>query len=176
MDIALLFTLRVGLQSGAGMEDRNLCTANNFPQKVFRLLEIRGDLDYRRREPFSNWQDWAFHEAAVRTALIYFILMMVVCMDDGIRCNQPGDWLLDDLPLPGPKVTWHAPDEIAWMKASSACRYEEMATLTFGDLAKEHVTPEREELVNMWQEGVDEFGLIVAMACRLPRPVHLLLE
>ena len=110
----------------------------------------------------------------MRTALIYFLLMLAVCMDDGIRCNQPDDWLLDDLPLPASKVMWQAPDEVAWMRGCSSCKYEAMASLTFGDLMVERSTAEREESVRMWHEGADEFVLIVAMACRLPKPMKLL--
>jgi len=152
MDVALLFTLR----------------------KIFKLLEAQGDLDYRRRTPISDWKDWIFHESAMRTTMIYFILTLVLCMDDGIRCNQPDDWLLEDLPLPGLKVMWQAPDEVAWRQACSSCRYEALADLTFGDLMNEQLPPQRIEAVERWQEGVDDFGLIVAIASRLPRPVHLL--
>ena len=110
--------------------------------------------------------------------MIYFILTLAMCMDDGIRCKQPDDWRLQDLPLPGPKVMWEAPDEVAWRKACSSCRYESMSALTFGDLmnAGPALTLEKEELVEMWQEGVDEFGLIVAMASRLPRPYTIVLD
>lgn len=91
-------------------------------------------------------------------------------MDFGIDCHQPDDWRLEDMLLPGSKISWEARDRPAWErtvihrngdKAPLGLRFGNLLDLQGGV----HSCPQH--LIDTWLEGVDEYGLVMMMASRL---------
>lgn len=94
--------------------------------------------------------------------MVYFLLTLVVSMDFGLACDRPSDWHMDDLPLPAPKASWAARDEVSWRESLDDTQ-PAPHNPTFGDLC----TGRYMGLIERWQEASDEMGLIVAMASHL---------
>ena len=111
--------------------------------------------------PVNDWAAWIFCESCIRLASLYFVMNIVVSMDIGFSCDGPTDWRLQALPLPASKVVWDADTEAAWLSAIGGHANLNRRTL-FGDLFdKKRVADHR---AGVWEDSVDELGLIVGMA------------
>jgi hypothetical protein len=126
-------------------------------QKVFRLLKTHLSAGK------ITWEDWILLESSIRTAMVYFLLTLVVSMEYGLPCSDASDWRIEALPVPAAKVSWEADGEDVWR--GSFC--SRSRGLVFGDLLDEGC-----ELIEEWEEGVDEFGVVVGMARGLYTTLH----
>ncbi|TAQ87844.1 hypothetical protein B7494_g3810 [Chlorociboria aeruginascens] len=132
-----------------------------------------------------SWEDWIFAESKLRTATVYFILALHFDLDFGLPCNRQDDYAYEDVELPAAKVLWEAKNELSWREEFdrveqardnfiSVCTSE--ARLKYGDLVrlnKQHCGYESSDMekdeskladrIEIWQKGMDEFGMIVAL-------------
>ncbi|KAH6898079.1 hypothetical protein B0T10DRAFT_543111 [Thelonectria olida] len=133
--------------------------------KVFLTLRQRHlhfDPSDSTERPTDDWQNWVYQESSLRTANMYFILTIVLTMNFGLSC----DWQVQDMPLPASKVLWEARDDLSWERSlSSTC--DRARGPSFGDLLGARNSNGILDKVSHWEEGVDEMGLICAMAGRL---------
>ncbi|KAH8888047.1 hypothetical protein GQ53DRAFT_265514 [Thozetella sp. PMI_491] len=132
--------------------------------KTFKLLQSRYlhvDPHGNTLRPVCDWDSWVFRESCIRLASLYFILTIVVSMDIGWDCTGPTDWRIQALPVPAPKAVWDADNEPSWTIAIASSHSPKEAIL-FGDIIGHQCLPNPQR--DIWEEGVDEMGLIVGMA------------
>lgn len=96
-------------------------------------------------------------------------------MDFGLACDRPGDWRLEDMPLPAGRGAWEARGrEGRGGERASGVGDGIVPVLTFGDLVRMRSSESDDEMgreisgrIKEWQEGVDELGLLVGVASGL---------
>jgi hypothetical protein len=82
-------------------------------------------------------------------------------MDIGFACDGPTDWCLERMPLPANKASWEADSESAWRNTLGRS-VGSTDSPSFGALFRSKNPPRGTE--DLWEEELDEMGLIVAMA------------
>lgn len=165
--------------------------ANHSPpissQKLFlslKTLHLHRDGYSSCLRPIHSWEDWIFQQSCLRVATVYFVLTLVVNMDIGFSCGDPTDWCIENMPLPVTKRLWEAGREDVWNAALRASAGNEgmdaanasvadpqNAPVLFRDMVSrnDHYDIEQRSFIDdsdscVWEEGLDEMGMIVALA------------
>lgn len=105
-------------------------------------------------------------------------------MDIGFACDKPTDWCIENMPLPATKRTWEAGREDFWNAAlrgstgggvvdalNASIANQPSAPLLFQDMIFRNGLYDVQQRCVIddsdacdWEEGLDEMGMIVALA------------
>ena len=89
-------------------------------------------------------------------------------MDFGIDCDLEDAWNIEDMLLPGAKALWEARDEETWRRTRTGRSSDTLLSmLRLRDLMNLDSSSSRQALVAIWQEDLDEFGILLTLASQM---------
>ncbi|KAH8671728.1 hypothetical protein BX600DRAFT_459593 [Xylariales sp. PMI_506] len=117
--------------------------------------------------PDKSWQHWLYEESKKRTAIVFYLIALIVSINTGISCNAVEQYR--DIPLCSAKTIWEARTDIDWVTECQeyATQIEPVPFDTLGhliDAQDSNITSPKGRALDRWNARTDNLGSLLNTA------------